>query len=59
MKAVVCKEFAPYQQLSIEDVEDPKAEAGHVVIDVKAAGVNFPDILLVEGKYQMKPPLPF
>lgn len=59
MKAVVCKEFAPYQQLTVEDVEDPVAEAGHIVIDVKAAGVNFPDILLVEGKYQMKPPLPF
>lgn len=59
MKAVVCKEFAPYQTLTVEDVEDPVAEAGHIVIDVKAAGVNFPDILLVEGKYQMKPPLPF
>ena len=59
MKAVVCKEFAPYQNLAVEEVETPTAATGQVVIDVAAAGVNFPDILLVEGKYQMKPPLPF
>jgi NADPH2:quinone reductase len=59
MRAVICKEFAPYQNLTVEEVEDPVAGPGQVVIDVKAAGVNFPDILLVEGKYQMKPPLPF
>lgn len=59
MKAIVCKEFAPYQKLSVEEVADPQAGPGQVVVDIKAAGVNFPDILLVEGKYQMKPPLPF
>ncbi|WP_421791277.1 NADPH:quinone oxidoreductase family protein [Hyphobacterium sp.] len=59
MKAVICKDFAPYQNLSVEEVEDPKAGPGQVIVDIKAAGVNFPDILLVEGKYQMKPPLPF
>lgn len=59
MKAVICKEFAPYANLTVEEVDDPQAGPGQVVIDVKAAGVNFPDILLVEGKYQMKPPLPF
>ena len=59
MRAVICKEFAPYKNLTVEEVADPQAGPGQVVIDVKAAGVNFPDILLVEGKYQMKPPLPF
>lgn len=59
MRAVICKEFAPYKNLTVEEVADPQAGQGQVVIDVKAAGVNFPDILLVEGKYQMKPPLPF
>ncbi len=59
MRALVCKDFAPYTQLTVEDVPEPPVEAGFVMVDVKAAGVNFPDILLVEGKYQMKPPLPF
>jgi NADPH2:quinone reductase len=59
MRARVSKEFAPYTQLAVEDVPEPPVEAGFVMVDVKAAGVNFPDILLVEGKYQMKPELPF
>lgn len=59
MRALVCKEFAPYDQLSVEEVPEPPVGEGFVMVDVKAAGVNFPDILLVEGKYQMKPPTPF
>ncbi|MGJ3230610.1 MAG: NADPH:quinone oxidoreductase family protein [Oceanicaulis sp.] len=59
MRALVCKDFAPYDQLQVEDVPEPDLGEGMVMIDVKAAGVNFPDILLVEGKYQMKPPTPF
>lgn len=59
MRALVCKDFAPYDQLKVEDVPEPDLGEGMVMIDVKAAGVNFPDILLVEGKYQMKPPTPF
>ena len=59
MRALVCKEFAPYDQLSVEDVPEPPLGEGFVMVDVKAAGVNFPDILLVEGKYQMKPETPF
>jgi NADPH2:quinone reductase len=59
MRALVCKEFAPYDQLSVEDVPEPPVGEGFVMVDVKAAGVNFPDILLVEGKYQMKPQTPF
>ena len=59
MRAVICRDFAPYDQLAIEEVDAPVAGEGQLVIDIKAAGVNFPDILLVEGKYQMKPPTPF
>jgi len=59
MRALICKDFAPYDQLSVEDVPEPPLGEGMVMIDVRAAGVNFPDILLVEGKYQMKPPTPF
>ena len=59
MRALVCKDFAPYDQLTVEDVPEPELGEGMVMIEVKAAGVNFPDILLVEGKYQMKPPTPF
>lgn len=59
MRAVICKEFAPYKELQIGEMDDPAPVDGQIVIDIKAAGVNFPDILLVEGKYQMKPPTPF
>lgn len=59
MRALVCKDFAPYDQLTVEEIAEPPVGAGFVMVDVKAAGVNFPDILLVEGKYQMKPEPPF
>jgi NADPH2:quinone reductase len=59
MKALVCTEFGPLEALRIEDVPSPVAGPGQVVIDVAAASVNFPDALLVQGKYQVKPPLPF
>jgi NADPH2:quinone reductase len=59
MKAVLCKEFGPVENLVIEEVPSLKAGPGQVVISVKACGINFPDGLIVEGKYQTKPPLPF
>jgi NADPH2:quinone reductase len=59
MKAVVCKEFGPIENLVVEELPDPTPGAGDVVIDVHAAGVNFPDGLMVRGEYQMKPPRPF
>ncbi|MBF7073025.1 NADPH:quinone oxidoreductase family protein [Glaciecola sp. MH2013] len=59
MKAIVCNEFAPVSELKFEDRDAPIAGKGQVVIDVAAAGVNFPDSLLVQGLYQMKPDLPF
>ena len=59
MKAIVCNEFAPVEQLKFIDVPDPQAKKGEVVVDIKACGVNFPDGLLVQGLYQLKPPFPF
>ena len=59
MRAVVCQEFAPIDHLVIEERPDPTPSPGKVVVAVRAAGVNFVDGLFVQGKYQIKPPLPF
>jgi len=59
MKAVLCKAYGPPDSLVLEDVPSPKPEAGQVVISVKAAGVNFPDLLMIQNKYQFRPALPF
>src|SRR2546429_2966172 len=59
MKAVLCKAFGPPESLAIEEGEPLKPGKGQVVISVKACGVNFPDTLIIQGKYQSKPPFPF
>ena len=59
MKAVLCKQFGPPESLVIEELPSPKAGAGEVVVSVKAASLNFPDVLIIQNKYQFKPPLPF
>jgi NADPH2:quinone reductase len=59
MRALICSEFGSTKDLSLEIRDDLEPSAGEVLIEVKAAGVNFPDILMVEGRYQVKPPLPF
>ncbi|MBI1237819.1 MAG: zinc-binding dehydrogenase [Alphaproteobacteria bacterium] len=59
MKAVLCKEYGPPESLVIEDLPSPKPGKGQVVISVKAAGVNYPDVLIIQNKYQFRPPLPF
>lgn len=59
MKAVLCKQYGPPESLVVEDVPSPQGGPGQVVIDVRASGVNFPDLLIIENKYQFKPPLPF
>jgi NADPH2:quinone reductase len=59
MKAVLCKEFGPIDNLTVEDVPALKVGPGQVIVSVKACGINFPDGLIVQGKYQTKPPLPF
>lgn len=59
MKAVLCKAYGPASSLVLEETADPVAKANEVVLDIHAAGVNFPDTLIIEGKYQVKPPFPF
>ena len=59
MKAIVCEAFGPIDDLKCKEIDDPVVKPGHVVVNVEAAGVNFPDGLLVQGLYQMKPPCPF
>lgn len=59
MKAAVCAEWGPPESLQIRDVPMPDPAAGQVRIRVAAAGVNYPDALIVQKKYQMQPPLPF
>jgi NADPH2:quinone reductase len=59
MKAIVCKAWGPPDSLELQDLPDRVPGPGEVAVDVRAAGVNFPDVLTVQGKYQVKPPLPF
>lgn len=59
MRAIRCNQYGPPESLTVEDLPDLQPKAGEVVIDVRAASVNFPDVLIIENKYQFKPPLPF
>lgn len=59
MKAVLCKQFGPLESLVIEELPTLQPGPEEVVVSVKAAGVNFPDILVIQNRYQVKPPLPF
>ncbi len=59
MKAILCKQYGPPDSLMLEEVPPPKAGKGQVVVSIKAAGVNFPDTLIIQNKYQFKPDLPF
>jgi NADPH2:quinone reductase len=59
MKALVCNEYGPPEKLVIETHPDPLPAVGEVLVGIKAAGINFPDVLLIAGTYQVKAPLPF
>ncbi|EAQ64572.1 oxidoreductase, zinc-binding [Marinomonas sp. MED121] len=59
MKAIMCHEFAPIDALTYEEVPDPTPNEYEIIIVVAACGINFPDGLLVQGLYQMKPEHPF
>ncbi len=59
MKAIVCNAWGLPDTLDLEELPDVTPAAGQVAIDVQAAGVNFPDVLIIQNKYQVKPPLPF
>ena len=59
MKAVLCSQFCGPDDLVLSDVADPVAGPGEAVISIKAAALNFFDLLMIQGKYQVKPPFPF
>ena len=59
MKAVLCKTLGPPEALVVEEVPSPRPGPRQVLVSVRAAGVNFPDTLVIQGKYQLKPELPF
>ena len=59
MKALVCNDYAPLEALRIEDIPPPAIGPGQVRIGIRVASVNPPDVLMPQGKYQVKPPVPF
>ncbi|MEA2935415.1 MAG: NADPH:quinone reductase [Variibacter sp.] len=59
MKAIICRELGGLDKLSFEDIDEPTAGPGEVVVAVKVAGLNFFDALMIAGKYQYKSALPF
>lgn len=59
MKAIIARDFAPLDQLDYADWPEPEAKGSDIVIEADAIGVNYPDGLLVQGLYQVKPPVPF
>lgn len=59
MRALLCREAGPPDKLVIEEINDPVAGKGQLVVDIHAAGLNFPDILIISGKYQFAPEHPY
>ncbi len=59
MRALRCHELGPADRLRIDTVDDPQPGKGEVVVDIVAAGLNFPDTLAIAGRYQVRPALPF
>jgi NADPH:quinone reductase len=59
MKAVVCTTWGPPETLTVNELPDIFPGPGQIAIDIQAAGVNFPDVLIIQNKYQFKPGLPF
>lgn len=59
MRAIQCTEWGPPEALQLHEIASPQPGPGQVLVRVDAAGVNFPDLLIVQKKYQLQPPLPF
>jgi NADPH2:quinone reductase len=59
MKALLCTAFGPLEHLVLREIASPRPGSNQVLIDVKAASLNFPDALMAQGLYQVKSPLPF
>jgi NADPH2:quinone reductase len=58
-KIVVCRELGPPEALALEEIPSAPLTPGEVRVAIRAAGINFPDVLMTAGEYQLKPPLPF
>jgi len=59
MRAIVCEEYGPISNLKVQDLPDPEPGPKQVVVEAEAIGVNFPEGLVVQGLYQVRPPTPF
>lgn len=59
MKAVLVRQFGPFAEAKVEEVADPQPKTHDVIVAVEAIETNYPDVLIMEGRYQMKPPFPF
>ncbi|MEX2015210.1 MAG: NADPH:quinone oxidoreductase family protein [Candidatus Hydrogenedentales bacterium] len=59
MKSVLCRSYGPPENLTLEEIDAPSPNDDQILIDVNAAGLNFPDTLQIAGKYQFQPPFPF
>lgn len=59
MKAVLCKAYGQPEDLVLEEVANPQPKANEVLVNVHASALNFPDVLMIQGKYQSQPPFPF
>lgn len=59
MRAIVCRDYGPPEDLAFEELPDPVPGPGQVVIEVRSAAVNYPDFLMIAGRYQIKIPPPF
>src|SRR2546428_13977100 len=59
MKAILCTQYCGPDDLVLTEVPDPVAGPGEAVIAIKSAALNFFDLLMIQGKYQIKPPFPF
>ena len=59
MKAILCRAFGPPESLDYADVADLTPGPGQIVLNVRACAANFPDTLVIQGRYQFQPPLPF
>jgi len=59
LKALLCEEFGPAEKLVVAEIAEPRPGTGEVLIDIHAAGLNFPDTLIISGNYQVRPEIPF
>ena len=59
MQALMCEQFGPPESLHLRELPIPEPRQGEVLIRIQATGLNFPETLIIQNKYQIKPPMPF